>query len=88
MQELLIPDVVASPGMGFDDYKVVLHQEPRINGHSVVLMTKADANAKRWWLVLERTWSEDERGYVTHDVKEFKHAEDRARRYYERLVRG
>jgi hypothetical protein len=84
MQELLFPQKTTQSNTSFDGYFVVLHNTFEFGLKALLLAKRQDTNGKNWWIVFQRTWLGDEKKYLTHDVVEFKHAEDRARRYFEK----
>lgn len=79
MQELLVPDFTTYPTDSFDGHLVKMHAAEE--GVAVVLLHRIDENGKNLWMVGERYLNDDMGWYITN-VKEFRHASDRAERYF------
>lgn len=83
MQELVFDDLTQRSDAPFDDYECKGSQA-HTGEHFVCLFTRTDANGKHHYLVAERKTA----GQMLRltNAKEFKHAQDRAFRYYHQRI--
>ena len=82
MQELTFPEISDTPEAPFDNYTDSMAR-PVSDDAFVVLFSRVDANGKHHYMVAER-WatSWDAESLLLTNAKEFKHAKDRAQRYF------